>query len=311
MMVSENIYTKPATLDEAIHLVSQYGANFKFIAGGTDIMANKYQGNDVTNHFIDITGIEALKGIKIEENYIVIGALTRLDDLKKSKEIKDEFPLLLEAANAVGSPIIRKTATLGGNVLCENRCIFYNQSEWWREAVGYCLKCSGNICIATGGKKACFSEFISDTAPALISMNAQVRLIEPEGERVIALEALYTGDGVNPKTINNTSILKEILLPLSQNYRGAFKKLRLRETLEFTSLTTAVSIDKHDNIRIVLAGVDPKPVLIEGKKGDDKEELIKKAIKGARAVENDMFSRSYRRDMIRVFLNNCFKQIDI
>ncbi len=311
MMVSENTYTKPATLEETIQLVSQYGDNFKFIAGGTDIMANKYQGNDLTHHFIDITGIVALNGIHVNDNYIVIGALTRLDDLKKSREINEEFPVLIEAAHAVGSPLIRKTATLGGNILCENRCIFYNQSEWWREAVGYCLKCSGNVCIATGGKKACFSEFISDTAPALISMNAQVRLIEPEGERVIALEALYTGDGVNPKTIKNTSILKEILLPRSQKYRCAFKKLRLRETLEFTSLTTAVSINKHDIIRIVLAGVDPKPVLIEGKLGDDKEVLIVKAIKGARAVENDMFSRSYRRDMIRVFLNNCFKQIDI
>lgn len=310
-MVSGIQYYKPATLEEAILIASQNLLHCKFIAGGTDIMPNKFQGNDTTTQFIDITKLEELKGIRKDKDYLYIGALTRLDDLKKSKDICDEFPILLEAAHAVGSPIIRKTATLGGNILCENRCIYYNQSEWWREAVGFCLKCNGNICIATGGKKACFSEFVSDTAPALISMNAKVRLIEPEGERIIPLEELYTGDGVNPKTIKNSTLLKEIILPLGQNFKCAFKKLRLRESLEFTSLTTAVSVNNQNTVRIVLAGVDPKPVLVEGKLTYDKEELIKKAIKGGRAVENDMFSRTYRREMIGVFLNKCFKQINI
>lgn len=311
MIVQEKKYTKPATIREAIEIASQDKNNCKFIAGGTDIMANKFQGNDTTNHFIDITNIDELSGIRKDDKYLYIGALTKLSDLKKSKDIQDEFPVLIESANAVGSPLIRKTATLGGNILCENRCIYYNQSEWWREAVGFCLKCSGNVCIATGGKKACYSEFISDTAPVLISMNARVKLVEPEGERTIALEDLYTGDGVKPKIIKNTTILKEIILPLSQEFKCAFKKLRLRETLEFTSLNTAVSINNQNLIRIVLGGVDPKPVLIEATLKDDKEELINKAIKKARAVENDMFSRAYRRDMIKVFLNNCFELINI
>ncbi len=310
-MVSEKQYTKPATIEEAIKIVSENPTTCKFIAGGTDVMVNKYQGNDTTSHYIDITSIEELKGIRRDEKFLYIGALTRLSELKKSKDIQDEFPVLIEAAHAVGSPLIRKTATIGGNVLCENRCIYYNQSEWWREAVGYCLKCNGNICIASGGKKACFSEFVSDTAPALIAMNAKVRLIEPEGERIIALEELFSGDGVKPKTINNTTIVKEIILPLGQNFRCAFKKLRLRETLEFTSLTTTVSINKENKIRIVLAGVDPKPVLVEAQLNDDKSEMIKKAVKGGRAVENDMFSRTYRRDMIPVFLNESFEKLGI
>ncbi len=310
-MVSEKQYTKPATIEEAIQIVSLNPLDSRFMAGGTDIMVNKYQGNDTTLHYIDITSIEELKGIRKDDKYLYIGALTKLSDLKKSSDIQNEFPVLIEAAHAVGSPLIRKTATLGGNVLCENRCIYYNQSDWWREAAGYCLKCNGNICIASGGKKACFSEFVSDTAPALIAMNAHVRLIEPEGERIIALEALFSGDGVKPKTIKNTTIIKEIILPLGQNFRCIFKKLRLRETLEFTSLTTVVSINKDNAIRIVLAGVDPKPVLVEGKLNDDTSELVKKAVKGGRAVENDMFSRTYRRDMIPVFLNESFEKLGI
>lgn len=310
-MVIEKTYIKPATLKEAAQIAFQHRDNCKFIAGGTDVMVNKYQGNDNTVHFIDITGIDELKGIRKDENFLYIGALTKLDDLKKSSDIRNEFPVLIEAAHAVGSPLIRKTATIGGNILCENRCIYYNQSEWWREAVGYCLKCNGAVCIATGGKKACFSEFVSDTAPALISMNAKIRLLDGDVESVLPLEEIYTGDGVKPKNINNTTILKEIILPLGQNFKSAFKKLRQRESLEFTSLSAAVSVNNQNVLRMVLAGVDPKPVLIEANINDDKEELIKKAIKKARAVENDMFSRNYRREMIKVYLKSCFEHIGL
>lgn len=310
-MIIEKTYSKPKTLDEAIFMVTQYKESGKFIAGGTDVMVNKYQGNDSSLHLIDITGLEELKGIRKDDDFVYIGALTKLDDLKKSTILSADFPILIEVAKAVGSPLIRKTATIGGNILCENRCIYYNQSEWWREAVGFCLKCNGSVCIASGGKKACFSEFVSDTAPYLISINAKVKLINSEGERIMALEELYTGDGVNSKIIDNTTILKEIMIPLSQGYRSVFKKLRQRESLEFTSLTTVVSVDHQNVIRIVLAGVDPKPVVVIGHSTDDKEDLIKKAIKGGRSVENNMFSRTYRREMISVFLRDSFQQLNL
>ena len=312
-MILEKKYTKPLTINEAIELAELYGANGKFIAGGTDVMVNKYQENDKSIHLIDITGIDELKGVWKGKEYLHIGALTKLDDLKKHTEITNEFPSLLEAAKAVGSPLIRKTATLGGNVLCENRCIYYNQSEWWREAVGFCLKCSGDVCIATGGSKACFSEFVSDTAPALIAMHAKIKIhyAEKKEEKIISLEDIYTGDGVKPKNIDNLSLVKEIMLPLNQNFNCYFKKLRQRESLEFTALTVAVSINKDNVVRIVLAGVDPKPVLMQLNKGFDKEEVIKKMIKKARAVENDMFSRAYRREMIAVYLQNAFKEINL
>ncbi|HRN43121.1 MAG TPA: hypothetical protein PK649_13780, partial [Vicingus sp.] len=86
-------------------------------------------------------------------------------------------------------------------------------------------------------------------------------------------------------------------------------KLRERESLEFTSLTTAVAIDKNNKLKIALAGVDPKPVVVEGNVNDDKEELIKKAVKSARAVDNDMYSRKYRREMISVYLKRSFERL--
>ena len=123
---------------------------------------NQLQGNEQPDCLRDITRIKEFISIHSTNEFLKIGALVTLDGLGNIPEIIDEFPALIEAADSVGSPLIRKTATLGGNILCQNRCFFYNQYEWWRESVGYCLKCDGDICIASGGKKACFSACVSD-----------------------------------------------------------------------------------------------------------------------------------------------------
>ncbi len=222
-MIAEEIYLQPTTVEEAIEMAEEHKDGFKYLAGGTDVMVNRYQGNEKAPCLIDLAGITELKGVGTGEDFLRIGALTILDDLKKSNAILDEFPMLVEAANSVGSPLIRKSATIGGNVLCENRCLFYNQSEWWRNSIGLCLKCEGDICIATKGKKACFSELVSDTAPALISMDAEIEIIDQEGERRIKLEDIYSGDGVNPINLNRLAIVKALLLPLNREFKTVFK----------------------------------------------------------------------------------------
>jgi len=305
----EKKYLIPTSVNQAIEMAKDNLGSFKYLAGGTDVMVNKFQGNDETPCLIDITKIEELKGISKEGDFLRIGALEILEELKFNNQISREFPMLIEAALSVGAPLLRKTATIGGNVLCENRCLFYNQSEWWRESVGYCLKCDGDICIATQGKKACFSELVSDTAPALIAMDAQIEMIDIDGTKRVPLEDIYTGDGVDSKNLSETAIVTSILLPLNREFKTDFHKLRERESLEFTSLTSAVAIDKNGKLKIALSGVDPKAVIVEGTINDDKEALIKKAIKGARAIDNDMYSRKYRREMIDVFLNRSFEKL--
>jgi len=308
-MAAEKKYLQPNTIHEALIMATSFENDFRFLAGGTDVMVNRFQGNETSSCLIDLGGIDALKQIKKAGDYLSIGSLVGLSDLKSHNEIADEFPVLIEAANAVGSPLIRKSATIGGNILCENRCIFYNQSEWWRDAVGFCLKCEGNICIATGSKKHCYSEFVSDTAPALISMDAMIEIVDKEGERTMRLEEIFTGDGVHPRNLRRTSIIKSIWLPLNQDFHSVFNKLRQRESMDFTSLTTVVSANKNGKIKIVLGGVDPKPVIVEGTNKSDREELIKQALKKSRAIDNEIFSRNYRREMIRVFLRRSFEEI--
>jgi 4-hydroxybenzoyl-CoA reductase subunit beta len=301
-MTAEKQYLQPNTIQEALDMTAGIEDDFRFLAGGTDVMVNRFQGNETSSCLIDLSSISELKQVKKAGDYLSIGSLVGLNGLKTYRDITGEFPVLIEAADAVGSPLIRKTATIGGNILCENRCIFYNQSEWWRDAVGFCLKCEGNICIATGSKKHCYSEFVSDTAPALISMDALIEIIDKDGERKIKLEDIYTGEGVHPRNLGKTSIIKSILLPLNQEFHSIFNKLRQRESMDFTSLTAVVSANKNGKVKIVLGGVDPKPVVVEGTNKSDREELIKQALKKSRAIDNEMFSRNYRREMIQCFL---------
>jgi len=308
-MILEKKYILATTVQEAIEQAIANKGNFKYLAGGTDVMVNRFQGNETASCLIDITKIETLKGITKQGDFLRIGALEILEELKFNSDLKTEFPMLIEAALSVGSPLIRKTATIGGNVLCENRCLYYNQSEWWRESIGYCLKCEGDICIATGGKNACFSELVSDTAPALIAMDAEIEYVDEKGTHRNKLEEIYTGDGVKPRNIPENAIVTALFLPLNRGFKTAFFKLRERESLEFTSLTSAVVVDKNGKLKIALSGVDPKPVVIEGKIEDDKDLLIKKAIKAARAVDNDMYSRKYRREMISVYLKRSFEKL--
>jgi 4-hydroxybenzoyl-CoA reductase subunit beta len=308
-MIAEKKYLQPHSIREALAMIDGLEKDFRFLAGGTDVLVNRFQGNETSSCLVDLSSINELKQVKRAGDYLSIGSLVKLNDLKNHREITDEFPVLIEAANAVGSPLIRKSATIGGNILCENRCIFYNQSEWWRDAVGFCLKCEGNICIATGSKKHCYSEFVSDTAPALISMDAFIEIIDKEGERRIKLEDIYTGEGVHPRNLDKNTIIKSILLPLDQHFHSVFNKLRQRESMDFTSLTTVVTIHKNGKLKIVLGAVDPRPVVVEGTSESDRKELIKLALKRSRAIDNEMFSRNYRREMIRVFLGRSFEEI--
>lgn len=309
MITAERLFLKPRTAAEALAMACDHAEDFRFLAGGTDVLVNAFQGNDGTTCLIDLTGIAALKEVSISGDHLRIGPMVRLSALADHAAVRENFPALIEAAHAVASPVIRRSATLGGNLLCENRCSFYNQSEWWRNAVGYCLKCEGDICIATGGRKACFSKLASDTAPVLIAMGARLELATAEGTRTVTLESIYTGDGVVSRNLPPTALIQAVLLPLGRAFRIAFRKLRPREAVDFSSLTTALAIDTDGHVRIVLGAVDPKPIIVDGLRTDDPAALITKSVKKARIIDNDPYPRLYRKEMITVFLESSFEEL--
>jgi len=308
-MIETKKYLKPKSTTEALEMAQSYKDDFKFIAGGTDLMVNKFQGNVEAQCLIDLSAVAELKGIHKKGNQIIIGADTHLYELQNNNIIQEYFPTFSEVIQNIGSPVLRKMATIGGNLLCENRCSYYNQSEWWREAVGYCLKCDGDICIATGGKKACFSKFVSDAAIFLISVSAKLEIVSQDGTRTVQLEDIYTGDGINSHSIGKIEIIKNIILPANEDFKVIFKKLRPREAVDFSSLTTSVSLNNVGKIKIALGGVDPKPVIVEGEITGDLDSYITQSVKKARIIDNDVFPRLYRKRMISTYLTESLNSL--
>lgn len=298
-------YLRPATLDEALHNADE-GATY--IAGGTDVMVHIQQGTSAPQVLIDLSGIKSLTGISVSDQLLKIGAMTTLSELTTNVQILETYPLIATAARSIATPVIRHTATIAGNLLCENRCTFYDQSEWWRESVGYCLKCDGDICIATGGRKACFSKSVSDLAPALLAMNATITIAGPEGTRTVAITELYSGDGVVPFNLGKGEIITCVNLPLTKKTRTWFRKLRPRKSLDFSSLTVAIAVnDTH--ISVGLGSVDPRPILIRGDTAEGCPPLIQAALKNTRVIDNDVYSRPYRRRMIQAFINEGYSSL--
>lgn len=304
-------YVTARSVSEALEFAAQQGEDFSYLAGGTDVLVNFRQGTVQPACLIDITGIQTLREVAVEDRTLRIGPLVRLDELHTLPEIATHFPVLIEAAEAVGSPLVRKTATIGGNILCENRCRFFNQSTFWRDAVNHCLKSGGDFCLATGGTKACFSRFVSDMAAALIALNAVLEIHDIDGSSTTPLEDIYTGDGIQPRKLSKTALVGSIILPLDQGFRTVFKKLSPRKSVDFTSLTTAVSVNHDGMVKIAISGVSPKPVVVTASVDTPLENLIRQALKQAKSVDNDVYSRTYRREMLKLFLNESFAELGI
>jgi 4-hydroxybenzoyl-CoA reductase subunit beta len=163
--------------------------------------------------------------------------------------------------------------TLGGNVLLDTRCLFYNQTEFWRKSLGYCLKAEGTWCHVVGGPKTCVATQSSDTVPVLISLGAKVRLFGPDGNRDLSVADLYKFNGMDHLKVQPGELLTEIRIPyLSANFRGGYQKLRVRGAIDFPQLSVAIAGDweglgpscRVQNLQIVVGAVNPQPKALLG-----------------------------------------------
>lgn len=300
-------YHTPSTVDEALTIAGKLSGNYTFFAGGTDIQNYRKQQLDTNEYVIDLSEIEELDSITIVDGALHLGAMTTLDKIVSSDEIQNHYPLIAEAAKTVATPVLRKTATIGGNLLVTNRCTFYNQSQEWRDGVGSCLRDVGDICQVTGGKNNCYSRNVSDTATALIALSAEITLMTPDGTIQKSLKDIYLPCGIKFHDLEERCILTQISVPIEPK-KWWYKKLRLRKTLDFTSLTVAATIDTAGIARVCLNGVSMSPILIEKPlKELTLEGLISIARKNCKTVDNDLMPLKYRREMINVYLKEWWK----
>jgi len=308
---------RPTTIDEAVELLARIeGA--KLLAGGTDLVPNMKQGLAEPPALISLGRVPALRGIRIEGDALRIGAMTTLDAIAADQRIPR---VLAEAAQAVGGPHHRKMGTLGGNLNLDTRCRYYNQTHFWRQALGFCLKKDGTVCHVVAGGQKCVAAASNDTAPALLSLGAEVVLRGEGGVRTMALGDYYTADGIQNTVRGDHEILTEVVVPLVAGRGSAFEKLRRRAAIDFPLLSVAARADLQGKtvraLEVWVSALAAKPRRIEaarkvqaGAACDAKlvasiAEAAKRECKPLDNVEGDS---AWRREMVPVLVEKALSR---
>src|SRR5512147_686316 len=194
MSLPEFQLLRPRTVQEAVRLLEQHAPNVQIIAGGTDLIPSMKQKLFTPKYVMDIRGIESMRGIRaVPGAGVEIGALTTISNIEDSGFLQRNYSVLHHAAVTVASPVLRNMGTLGGNLCLDTRCLWYNQSLFWRKSCNFCLKKDGDVCHVAPGGNRCWAVFSGDTAPALLALDAEIEIASPRGLRRMALADFYTG----------------------------------------------------------------------------------------------------------------------
>lgn len=307
---------RPRAVEEAVAGLAKHVGNIRVLAGGTDLIPSMRQKLFEPEYVLDLRGLGELSGIRPQAGGAVeIGALTTLSTIEKSAYLRQHFPVLTEAAATVASPVLRNMGTIGGNICLDTRCLWYNQSLTWRKGCGFCIKKDGNLChVAPGGTK-CWAAFSGDTPPALLCLNAEIEIVGANGARRIPLPEFYTGDGENYRRLLPSELVTRLFLPAaSADYRGVYRKLRVRGSIDYPLAGVAVVMKRSNghvlDARIALTAVNPAPMLVQcageilvGKAVDEAlAEAVADLTAGtAKPLTTSALTPEYRREMIRVF----------
>jgi 4-hydroxybenzoyl-CoA reductase beta subunit len=256
----------PTSIEEAAQLLGRHGANAVLVAGGTDLYPRMKQGLACPEVIISLKGVNIDPPRVSRKGDLHINALLPLADIARAPEVLEKAPMLAEAIATVASNQIRHMGTLGGNICLENRCTYYNQSHSF-QFVEPCFKRGGDRCYLLPRGKKCLAVFSADTVPALICLDAKVKIVAAQSSRQLSLEKLYTGDALQPLSLSQDEIISEIIITNAQSLRGtAFTKFSLRGGLEFAGLTVAACLEMANGsgtcaaARITAGAVSAGPV---------------------------------------------------
>ena len=262
---------QPAELDDALSLAKRYGDGGWVLGGGQDTYGWLKDRAKNPQAMIDLTGIEELRGIRETEDGVEIGATTTLREIIGNERVNRDYSLLAQAAGRVASPQIRNAGTLGGNLSQDTRCWYYRRGL-------SCYRAGGNLCYADGpeamnrehavlGASRCVAVSPSDTATAMVALDATMLVASASGRRTIAAEDFFAGPDTHitrMTTLKPGEILTAVRIPAKwAGKRFYFEKVADRDVWDFAlvSIAVAMSID-GDSIsesRFVCGGVACKP----------------------------------------------------
>lgn len=251
----------------------------QLLGGGTDLVVNIRRGIVAPPVLIDMNGVAELRSIKADATGLEIGASVTLAEVAHHPGVLAYYPVVAQAAASIAGPTHRNMGTVGGNLCLDTRCIFYNQSEWWRQANNHCLKTTGEMChVAPKSRGVCFATFSGDLAPALLTLDADVDVAHANGKRTLPLQDLYigharhdgsgAGDGKHFLALEPGEFIVAVRVGNVAGLRSAYDKIRIRRSIEYPVAGVAVALrragDTLADLRIAVTGTNPRPVLLEG-----------------------------------------------
>jgi 4-hydroxybenzoyl-CoA reductase subunit beta len=315
----------PTTVAELVSAMSRPGA--RLLAGGTDLLPNLKHRLEAPEILVSIDKIDALREIRWNDGaYLSIGAGVTLSQLAENNEVGARFPSLVKAAGLVASPLIRNMATLGGNVNLDTRCKYVNQSEFWRSAIGGCLKSDGDVCHVVPKGRSCVAAMSSDCVPVLISLGAYLLQVGPEGEREVSLGDYYSSNGIKHTRADPGEITAEIRVPLhAVATRATYSKWTVRKSIDFPLVSIAMNFElAEDSVdatitdaTLCLGVLAAKPKILRSDKlvgmvlsDPATAELVGElCFKQGKTLDNVPYEAGYRRKMLRVFASRALREL--
>jgi 4-hydroxybenzoyl-CoA reductase subunit beta len=265
---------QPGSIDEAIAMHAETDGPqeaVRYVAGGTDLLVNLRRGIGDPETLISLNRVADMTAIaENDDGSMTIGAGVILAALIEHDTIAKRYPAVAHAAHEIAGPGHRESGTVGGNLCLDTRCVFYNQSLWWRQSNDYCLKYKGDICHVAPKGDFCHAAFSGDLAPVFLVLGAEIEIIGPDGTRREPLAKLYTGDGMDHLTLKPGELLTAIHLPAAP-LPALYEKHRVRGAIDFPLAGIAVALTKKggkiETLKIAVTGTNTSPFLVEDLNG--------------------------------------------
>jgi 4-hydroxybenzoyl-CoA reductase subunit beta len=326
VIIPEFEYVAPGDLQEALNCLASHGKEAVVLAGGTDLLVRMKQRLVKPSFVVSLKNLDGLRGIEERDGAIVLGAMTPLIEVLESDRIKKHLPVLRQAVERIGAPSIQHfRGTVGGNLCLDTRCLFYNQSRFWRSGRTPCHKNNGQTCYAEENSDRCRSANQSDGACALMALGCDLVVASSEGERVLPVEEFFTGKGESPFAITPEELVLEIQVRVpGQGAGSSFQKITYRSAVDFALVSAAVSVKvterKVENVRIAVGGAGAAPLLLKeaaatlvGKAIDDTKAIeatsvLAKKHASAFMVENLGSSLEYRQEMTHILVRRALQE---
>jgi 4-hydroxybenzoyl-CoA reductase subunit beta len=305
-------------------MIADAGPEGMFVAGGTDLYPNMKRRQQTPKVVIGLENLDRLRTVRgTPKKGMVLGAGLTLTEVTAHKGVQKGHPAVANAAELISTPLLRNMGTIGGNLLLDTRCNYYDQNYEWRKAIHFCMKKDGEICWVAPSSPRCWAVQSSDCAPVMVAIGAQLKFVSPAGDRLIPAAELYNDDGIRHLNKRPDELLTEIHLPPTNGWRATYWKLRRRGSFDFPVLGVAACLslggDKTvEQASIVLGGVGSAPlraanaeqailgrVLTEETIG----EAAAAAYPAAKPLDNTDYAMSWRKEMARYYVAGVLREL--